>query len=156
MTGNRGRSRDSAVTETRTDAGLASVLRIAVTKLHRRLRSQRAEDHQLSANQLGAMATLKRHGSMTVGELAAHEKVRPPSMTRTVTSMAELGLVVREAHPTDGRQVVVRLADEGLRILDEDRKRRDAWLARKLKELSPEEKEALRQAARILERLAAS
>ena len=155
MTGNQGRSRDSAVTSTRTDAGLASALRLPVTRLNRRLRNQ-LSDHQLSANQLGAMATLFRHGPMAIGELAAHEKVRPPSMTRTVTSLEELGLVTREAHATDKRHVVVRLADEGRRLLGEDRKRRDAWLARRLKELSPDEKKVLRRAAQILERLAAS
>jgi DNA-binding MarR family transcriptional regulator len=125
-------------------------------RLRRRLNIQRAADHLLSANQLGAMGTLKRLGPMTVGELAAQERVRPPSMTRTVTSMEELGLVAREPHPTDGRQVLVRLADEGKRIMLEDRKRRDAWLARELHQLTPEEKEILRRAAPILERLAAS
>lgn len=125
-------------------------------RLSRRLRNERAVDHQLSANQLGVMSTLHRHGMLTIGEIAAIEKVRPPSTTRTVTSLEELGLVVREPHPTDRRQVLVRLADEGRRLLAEDRKRRDEWLARKLGELTPEEKEILRAAAPILERLAAS
>ncbi|WP_272944107.1 MarR family winged helix-turn-helix transcriptional regulator [Actinopolymorpha alba] len=125
-------------------------------RLARRLRSQRAADHQLSANQLGVMSTLHSHGSLTIGEIAAFEKVRPPSTTRTVTSLEDLGLVVREAHPTDRRQVVVRLAETGRRILAEDRKRRDAWLAQRLHELSPTEKEILRSAAPILERLAAA
>jgi DNA-binding MarR family transcriptional regulator len=102
------------------------------------------------------MSTLHGRGPMTIGELAAAEKVRPPSTTRTVTSLEELGLVVREPHPTDRRQVLVRLAEAGRRLLAEDRKRRDAWLARRLRELSPEEKEILRAAAPILERLAAS
>lgn len=140
----------------RSDAGLASTLRISVMRLARRLRSQRAADHQLSANQLGVMSTLHSHGSLTIGEIAAFEKVRPPSTTRTVTSLEDLGLVVREAHPTDRRQVVVRLAETGRRILAEDRKRRDAWLAQRLHELSPTEKEILRSAAPILERLAAA
>jgi DNA-binding MarR family transcriptional regulator len=146
----------SSTMPVRSEAGLASALRISVMRLSRRLRNQRAADHQLSANQLGVMATLNRHGLLTIGEIAGHEKVRPPSTTRTVTSLEELGLVVREPHPSDRRQVLVRLADEGRRILAEDRKRRDAWLARRLHELSPEEKEILRSAAPILERLAAS
>jgi DNA-binding MarR family transcriptional regulator len=129
---------------------------MSVMRLSRRLRSERAVDHQLSANQLGVMATLNRHGVLTIGEIAAIEKVRPPSTTRTVNSLEDLGLVVRVPHPTDRRQVLVRLADEGRRILAEDRKRRDEWLARRLAELSPEEKEILRAAAPILERLAAS
>lgn len=149
-------SSSSAKTPVRSRAGLASALRISVMRLSRRLRNERAVDHQLSANQLGVMSTLHRHGMLTIGEIAAIEKVRPPSTTRTVTSLEELGLVVREPHPTDRRQVLVRLADEGRRLLAEDRKRRDEWLARKLGELTPEEKEILRAAAPILERLAAS
>ncbi|SDR73607.1 MarR family winged helix-turn-helix transcriptional regulator [Actinopolymorpha singaporensis] len=146
----------SSTLPVKSDAGLASVLRISVMRLSRRLRNQRAADHQLTANQLGVMSTVNRHGALTIGEIAALEKVRPPSTTRTVSSLEALGLAVREAHPTDGRQVVVRLADEGRRILAEDRKRRDAWLAQRLRELSPDEKEILRQAAPILERLAAA
>lgn len=149
-------SMPSSTMPVRSDAGLASALRISVMRLSRRLRNQRAEEHGLSANQLSVMSTLHGHGPMTIGEIAAAEKVRPPSTTRTVTSLEELGLVVREPHPTDRRQVVVRLADAGRRLLAEDRKRRDAWLARRLRELSPEEKEILRAAAPILERLAVS
>jgi DNA-binding MarR family transcriptional regulator len=137
-------------------AGLSSALRLSVMRLSRRLRNQRAEDHQLSANQLGVMSTLHRKGPLTIGEIAACEKVRPPSTTRTVTSLEELGLVVREPHPTDRRQVIVRLADDGRRILTADRQRRDAWLAHRLHELDPDEQEILRRAAPILERLAGS
>jgi DNA-binding MarR family transcriptional regulator len=140
----------------RSDPGLASTLRLSVMRLARRLRNQVAEDNQLSANQLAVMATLNRHSLLTIGELAAYEKVQPPSMTRTVSHLETIGLVVREPHPTDGRQVVVRLADEGRRLLAEDRKRRDAWLARRMRELTPQEKEILRAAAPILERLASS
>ena len=146
----------SSTMPVKSEAGLASALRISVMRLSRRLRNQRADDHQLTANQLGVMSTVNRHGALTIGEIAALEKVRPPSTTRTVSSLEALGLAVREPHPTDGRQVVVRLADEGRRILAADRKRRDAWLARRLHELSPEEREILRRAAPILERLAAA
>lgn len=142
------------IASTRADANLASALRVAVMRLRRRLNIQRAADHLLSANQLGVMGTLKVHGPMTLGELAAHERVRPPSMTRTVTSMVELGLVTREPHPEDGRQVVVSLADEGKRILEADRRRRDAWLARRLAGLTAEEKDILRRAVPILTALA--
>ncbi len=102
------------------------------------------------------MSTLHRKGPLTIGEIASCEKVRPPSTTRTVTSLEEMGLVVREPHPTDRRQVMVRLADDGRRILTADRQRRDAWLARRLHELPPDEREILRLAAPILERLASS
>lgn len=138
------------------DVELATALRVAVMRLRRKLNFQRAQDHYLTANQLSVMGTLKIHGAMTIGEVALHEKVRPPSMTRTITSMEELGLVTREPHPSDRRLVVVRLLPAGEGIIRDDRKHRDAWLASRLTALTPEELETLRRAAPILERLAAS
>ena len=136
----------------RTDASLASSLRISVMRLARRLRNERT-DSSLSLNQLSVLACLDRHGALTAGDLAQQERVRPPSMTRTVASLVELGYVTRAGSPTDGRQVLVTLADPGRALLHEDRRRRDAWLARQLRTLTPAEKEVLRQAAPILERL---
>src|ERR1700746_3254372 len=98
--------------QTRSDAGLASALRISVSRLARRLRAERAAHglpalSELSDTQLGALATLERHGAMTPGELADHEKVQPPSMTRVISVLADLQLVRREPHPSDRRQVVL-------------------------------------------------
>lgn len=137
----------------RTQAGLASSLRIAVGRLSRRIRNER-EDQALSLNQLSALGSLERHGPLPVGELAACERVRPPSMTRTVTGMEELGLVVREPHPVDRRLSVVRITEAGLGRTAADRKRRDAWLTHQLKGLTPEEREKLRAALPVLEKLA--
>lgn len=137
----------------RTDAALASVLRNSVARLTRRMRFERASA-DLSLNQLTVLGTLDRRGPLMVGDLAAAEKVQPPSMTRTVTCLAELGLVRRAPHASDRRQVVVHLSDDARRVLAEDRKRKDAWLARRLAELSPDERRLLRQTAPILERLA--
>jgi DNA-binding MarR family transcriptional regulator len=100
------------------------------------------------------LGILYRRGAMTVGEIAAQERVQPPSMTRTVNCLAEIGLVERQRHATDGRQVVVDLTETGRGIVTEDRLRRDAWLSRQLRALSPDERDALRAAAPILERLA--
>jgi len=144
---------DMSPTVVRSDAALASSLRISVMRLARRLRQQRS-DSALTLNQLSVIAVLDRHGALTVGELAQIEKVQPPSMTRTVGSLVELGYVTRAPHPTDGRQVLIALADSGLRLLLEDRRRRDAWTAQRLTELTPAERDVLRQAAPILERLA--
>ena len=138
----------------RTDAGLASGLRVAVARLTRRLRSERDPANELSIGQLSVLGALYRNGACSIGELAAHERVQPPSMTRTVNCLEEAGYVVRTAHETDRRQVVVGLADKGSTTLAADRRRRDAWLARRLRELTPEERHVLRQAAPILERLA--
>jgi DNA-binding MarR family transcriptional regulator len=136
------------------DGGLASALRMSTMRLARRLRSERADDDALTLTQLAALATLDRHGALSVGELAAHEHVRPPSMTRVVTCLEELGLVERTPHATDRRQVVVQVTAAGADLLTRDRRRRDAWLARRLGELGPEELEAVRRAAPVLERLA--
>lgn len=138
----------------RTDTGLASALRISVARLSRRLRSQRDPQNELSVGQLSVLGALFRNGECSVGELAAHERVQPPSMTRTVNCLAEGGYVVRQAHPTDGRQVVVALSEKGSKTLAKDRQRRDAWLAQRLRELTPEERAVLRQAAPLIERLA--
>jgi len=138
----------------RTDTGLASALRISVARLSRRLRSQRDPENELSVGQISVLGALFRNGECSVGELAAHERVQPPSMTRTVNCLADGGYVVRRPHATDGRQVVVSLSDKGLETLSKDRRRRDAWLAQRLRELTPEERAVLRQAAPILERLA--
>lgn len=138
----------------RTDAGLAAALRISVARLTRRLRSERDPENELSIGQLSVLGALFRNGTCSIGELAAHERVQPPSMTRTVNCLEEGGYVVRHKHATDGRQVVVALSSKGSDTLAADRHRRDAWLAQRLRELTPEERSLLRQAAPIIERLA--
>src|SRR5688500_2480 len=113
----------------RTDAGLAAALRMSVARLTRRLRSERDPHNELSIGQLSVLGALFRNGTCSIGELANHERVQPPSMTRTVNCLEEAGYVVRKRHATDGRQVVIELAEKGRLTLDADRRRRDAWLA---------------------------
>ncbi len=131
----------------------ASSLRLGVMRLARRLRVERESD-DLTFNQLAALGTLRRHGPLPVGEIAAHENVKPPSMTRTVACLEEAGLVTRRPSETDGRQVVVELTPEANRVLDEDRARRTAWLVKRLAALTPEETELLARVAPLLERIA--
>jgi DNA-binding MarR family transcriptional regulator len=139
----------------RTDSGLASALRISVARLSRRLRSERDPDNELlPVGQLSVLGTLFRKGPSTIGQLAAEERVQPPSVTRTVNCLVDGGYVVRRPHETDGRQVVVALSAQGEETLAADRKRRDVWLAQRLRELTPEERHVLRQAAPLIERLA--
>ncbi len=138
----------------RTDAGLAAELRLGVMRLRRRLASERHPDNELSLNQMGVLGVLARRGAMTVGELASAEKVQPPSMTRTVNCLEESGDVVKRPHESDRRQVVVELSEQGRGRVLADRARRDAWLAQRLRELTPDERAVLRQAAPILDRLA--
>lgn len=134
---------------------MASALRIAVMRMARRLRVERTES-SLTLSQLAALASLDRHGPMTPGELAAHEKVQPPSMTRVLAVLEEGGLVVRSPHPTDGRQSLVAISGAGRRLIAEDRRRRDAWLSQQMRELSAEELALLREVAPLLDRLASS
>lgn len=138
----------------RTDAGLASELRLSVMRLRRRLALERHPDNPLSLSQMTVLGTLHRHGEMTIGELAAHERVQPPSMTRTVGCLETDGYVVRRQGRADRRVQHVSLTQRGLDTLLADRQRRDAWLARRLADLSPEERRVLRSAAPILDRLA--
>jgi DNA-binding MarR family transcriptional regulator len=140
----------------RTDAGLASELRLSVMRLRRRLAAERHPDNELSIGATAVLGCLFRNGDLTVGELAAQERVQPPSMTRTVNALEAGGYVVRRAHESDGRQVVVVLSEKGRQMLLADRARRDAWLAKRLRGLSHDERDTLRRAAPILERLANS
>ena len=141
----------------RSDVGLATALRISVSRLARRLRVERLvpelAEPALSDTQLAALATLERHGAMTPGELAEHEKVQPPSMTRVIAALVEWQLVMRAPHPSDRRQVVLTVTAGGRDLVNKVRRRREAWLARKLAELSPQERATLRAAARIRENL---
>ena len=139
-------------TMTRTAAS-ASELRISVTRLARRLRQQRA-DIGLGLTQVATLATLDRHGPMTPSALAEHERIQPPSMTRILAKLEEAGYVARSAHPTDGRQHIVAITEAALQLLREDRRRKDAWLAQRMNELTAEERAVLARATPILERLA--
>jgi DNA-binding MarR family transcriptional regulator len=143
------------VTPTRSDAGLATALRISVSRLARRLRVERQAEGltSLSDTQLAALAVLDSHAAMTPGELAEHEKVQPPSMTRVIAVLEERGLVMRAPHLTDRRQVVLTVTEDGRTLVSQARRRRDAWLAKRLKELTPEERALLRAAAPVLEKL---
>ena len=134
-------------------AALAHDLRLAVMRLSRRLRNQRV-DTSVTLTHLAALSTLKRHGAMSPGELAAHERVQPPSMTRVVVALESRGLVTRTPHPTDGRQVIIDLTPEAEELLGDEVRAREAWLSGQLQELTPEERATLREAAAIMDGLA--
>jgi DNA-binding MarR family transcriptional regulator len=124
---------------TATDTALASELRTTMT-----------------LGPIAALGSLDRHGPMAPSELAALERVQPPSMTRILAKLEEAGLVTREPHPTDRRQVVVAVSAAGKEMLHADRRRRDAWLAQRMRDLTSDEREVLRQAAAVLDKLAGS
>jgi DNA-binding MarR family transcriptional regulator len=137
----------------RTDAGLASALRVSLMRLARRLRNERDPADDLSVHHLAVLGTLWRNGAMSIGDLAAAEKVQPPSMTRTVGALVERDLIARTAHADDKRVVVVDLTPAAHTVLEESRRRKEAWLNRRLAELTPAERQVLRDAAPILERI---
>jgi DNA-binding MarR family transcriptional regulator len=139
-------SGDDAVAE------LAGRLRLAVARLARQLRQTAESD--LSPTQLATIATLDRTGPVTLSELAALERVAPPSITRAVGRLVDGGLVVRHPDLHDRRITRVALTPAGRALLERNRSRRNAWLATRLRELPPDEVERLAAAADVLEHLA--
>jgi len=135
---------------------LAGRLRVAVVRLNRRLRAQRDIEAVVTLTQLSALFALQLHGPMSAGELAARERVQPPSMTRVIVALAERGFVERTPHPTDGRQTVVTLTETGRAYLDAEVSARERWLDERLAELTEEERSVLWQAAEIVDRMASS
>lgn len=138
----------------RRQAALGRELRIAVGRTARRLRRERGEA-DLPEGQFMVLAVLSLHGPLTPGALAEHERVRPPSMTRAVNALVTLGMVEKDEHPTDGRQVVVRLTEKGAAEVHETRRRREEWLEAQLAGLTAQERQTLAQACELLSRIAA-
>jgi DNA-binding MarR family transcriptional regulator len=131
------------------DTRLARDLSLAVMRLARQLRFRRPQS-PVSLSQLSALSTLAKEGPMTPGALAIRERVRPPSMTRVVASLADLGFVDRSAHPDDGRQVLVAVSDDGADLLEAERRASQEWLTQRLARLSPTERDTLRDAADLI------
>lgn len=119
----------------------------------RTIRNQRV-DMSITLTQLSAMSTLSKHGPMSAGELAMCEKVQPPSMTKVLASLDERGLVRRDPHPTDRRQAIIAITDEGLALLDSERRTRDQFLAARLAQLSADERAILHDVIPVLVKLA--
>ena len=134
-------------------AALAHDLRLAVMRFSRRLRNQQV-DRSVTLTHLAALSTLQRHGPMSPGELASHERVQPPSMTRVVVALEGMGLVTRTPHPTDGRQVVIGLTPAAEDLLTSEARAREAWLSGRMRELTAEARSVLREAAVIMDKLA--
>jgi len=130
---------------------LAARLRLGVTRLARKLR-QEAEPG-ITVSMLSALSSVERHGRLTMRELGEVEQVSAPTITRVVTALVDAGLVVREADPTDGRVAWTSLTPAGGKLLDRSRRRKEAYLVKRLRGLEPRELETLESAAAILERL---
>jgi DNA-binding MarR family transcriptional regulator len=135
------------------ERSLASRLRLAVVRLGRRLRAQRTSS-SVTLTQFSALTSLKKCGPMTPGELAAKEVVQPPSMTRVIAALEEIGYVSRRPHPTDGRQSIVELTEDGVAYVLADISAREAWLDKRLAALTEAERHTLAEAAEIIDRMA--
>jgi DNA-binding MarR family transcriptional regulator len=149
--------RSQAQTHTGTDQGLttnedvAGRLRIAVNRLQRRLRQQSLGG--LSPAQASALGSVRRHGGPTLGELAALEQVQPPTMTRIVASLCDAGMVTRVADANDRRSARVRITPAGERTLERIRTLKNAFLVRRLSELSAVEQHRAEELVALLEHL---
>ena len=139
------RNRDEAVIE------VASRLRLAIARTARRLRQHSGSD--LSAALTAALATVESRGPLTPSELAEIEHVKRPTATRILARLEGQGLVERTADPADGRSFLVAVTPAGATVLERLRKRKNAYLARRLRELDPADVEALERAAAVLERM---
>ena len=130
---------------------LPARLRLAVGRLNRRLRVDSAA--VLPPLQSSVLVTLETHEPLRLSELARREAVTPPTMSRVLAALDEAGLLVRTPDPQDGRSSLVSITDEGSELLTAVRARKDAFLARRLRRLSAEERATLRRASDILEKL---
>jgi len=132
---------------------LASRLRFAIARLARLLRQQ--DQSGFGPTLVAALATIERHGPITLGELAGREQVAPPTITKVVEKLEANGLVTRTTDVADRRVNRVALTPKGTKQLAVYRTRRTEWLASRLRDLSPGEHEQLVAALPLLERLIA-
>lgn len=132
----------------------AAQLRTAIVRTARRLRQEAAaESTGLTPTSLAALATIERHGPMTPSEIAAIERVKRPTVTRTLGCLEREGLIDRTPDPLDRRSALVEVNAAGRERLRRLRSRKNAYLARRMRDLSAEEVETLERAAEILERM---
>jgi DNA-binding MarR family transcriptional regulator len=139
---------DISITDT------AAALRTAIMRTERRLRQEAAaETGDLTATSSATLASINRFGPLTPSELAEIERVKRPTMTRTLAALEKEGLIERAPDPDDGRSSLVAINAAGRERLTRMRRRKGAYLARRLRELDPDEVETMSRAAELLERM---
>ena len=132
----------------------AAHLRTAIVRTARRLRQEAAaETTGLTPTSVAALATIERHGPMTPSEIAAIERVKRPTITRTLGCLEREGLIDRSQDPTDKRSALVAVNGAGRERLRRLRSRKNAYLARRMRDLPAEDVRALERAAEVLERM---
>lgn len=132
-----------------TTASLADRLRVSIGRLARRLRQQSLGG--LTPSQASVISTLDVHGPMTMGRLAEHEGIAKPSVTGIVGRLVDKGLVEKREDPSDGRSSIVAIAPEGSQLLEQRRRERTAYLARRIEGLDDDDRAALERAVVLLE-----
>ena len=128
---------------------LAPRLRLAITRMARRLRQEAGTD--LGPSQVAALATVERHGPLSPSELAERERIKRPTATRIVRHLEAAGLVERVRDPEDGRASILSVTAEGRALLRRLRERKTAYLAKRLSAMDAEDRRALERAAELLE-----
>ena len=132
-----------------TSEEIAGRLRLSATRLARKLRQEAQTG--LTPSQLSALAAVERHGPLTLGALAEHEQVAPPSITRVVVKLEADGFVTRCPEPGDRRVTKVEVTQKGRNLLSASRRRKTTWLATRLEDLDTEERARLANALDILD-----
>lgn len=131
---------------------VADRLHSAAIHLLRRVRKQDTATGEGPAR-LSALSVLVFGGPKTLGELAAAEQVKPPTMSRIVAGLARSRLIEITADPRDARRMRIRATAKGVRMLQKGRQLRIDYLASHLERLTPEELAKLGEATDILKRL---
>ena len=133
-------------------AEMAAQLRLSTTRLWRRLRREAEAD--LSPTLGSALAAIHVHGPITLGDLAEHERVSPPTVTKVVNQLEQQGLIERLVDPTDRRVCRVECSTDGAELVERSRQRKNAWLASHIEALDPDQRARLAAALDVLEELA--
>ncbi len=141
------------MTETKenTVAEAAARLRLVINRAARRMRQEAGPE--LTASRASALTAVELHGPLTPSELAEAERIQRPSATRILRGLEEEGLVQRTTDPKDGRSALISITREGRERLRRLRQRKNAYLARRMRDLDPSDIAALERAAEVLERL---
>ncbi|MBB3213245.1 DNA-binding MarR family transcriptional regulator [Herbaspirillum sp. Sphag1AN] len=132
--------------------GTVSDLTLAIGQLLRRLR-QEVDHAGLTWSQSSALARLDREGAMTTAELARLESVKPQSMGATLADLEQDGLIERQPHPSDGRQILLLLTDKGREVRRQRNIAKQQWLLAGISRLAPDEQQTLIAATALLKRL---
>jgi len=147
-------NRMTATTTESTLTDLAARLRMAIVRTSRRLRQEAAGGgDELTPTAVSALATVERHGPLTPSELAAIERIKRPTATRILRVLEDAGLVDRSPDPEDGRSSLLSVNAAGRERLRRMRGRKNAYLARRMRELPAEDLHTLERAAEILEQV---